>query len=715
MNSHIDKIRLPGAEPQGTPVAAGVSDSGAPEGPLSATGVLPALGAPRGDAGSEIQPTSLQPISNNNSNSNSQHTILNIFQLNANKSRPPHQLLLSHAAGANTGVTSTEDNYFVALIQEPNCVKGKIMGYKGLVNFKADSNDRVRSCIYISKTLNTTKYNQFTNTDMTTIGVKLENKTIIICSLYLPPYEEDPIEPIFTNLIDFCSKERLDLIIGTDANAHHIAWGCKDINTRGENLMEFIINKNLNVINVGNTPTFSNRIRNTIIDLTLTNNLSYSSISNWKVLDQDSLSDHSTISYEVRLQDTTAEDQYRNIRRLRTRQFKQGLEETFNPHFSGNIHVKTKYLTDCIVEAYHKSTPLSRGVKTGSLNWGRDIIKAKNRVNRLRKMLKRGENANTREEYRKAKITVHKLVKKKRRADWRKFCKKIENTGESSRIIKMLKGNNIVGNCTLEKPDGTFTNDPQETLQLLYDKHFPTLNGENDNIVLTEASPTTEILDFIDIHTIREAIFSFKKYKSPGADGIFPILLQEGFETIGEYLLDIYKESLITNTIPYSWTVSRVVFIPKPGKFRYTTPKDFRPLSLTSFLLKGLEKLILWFIEERFLSPNLNKNLFAYQQGKSTETALHAVVHKLEKSLIKKECSILICLDIDSAFSMATPQSMVEELSRTGCEEIICEWIRNLLTDRQITSTWGATPPTGTSIEALLKGASFLQYFSILL
>ena len=125
------------------------------------------------------------------------------------------------------------------------------------------------------------------------------------------------------------------------------------------------------------------------------------------------------------------------------------------------------------------------------------------------------------------------------------------------------------------------------------------------------------VLQFITISTIREAIFSFKRYKSPGADGIYPILLQESFDIISDFLLEIYKDSIRYNTIPLDWTKSRVVFIPKPGRFEYTSHKDFRPLSLTSFLLKGLEKLVLWYIEENYLAHNLHNNLFAYRQKKA--------------------------------------------------------------------------------------------------
>jgi hypothetical protein len=43
---------------------------------------------------------------------------------------------------------------------------------------------------------------------------------------------------------------------------------------------------------------------------------------------------------------------------------------------------------------------------------------------------------------------------------------------------------------------------------------------------------------------------------------------------------------------PSAWKLARVVFIPKAGRTSYSSAKDFRLISLTSFLLKTLEKLI---------------------------------------------------------------------------------------------------------------------------
>ena len=44
--------------------------------------------------------------------------------------------------------------------------------------------------------------------------------------------------------------------------------------------------------------------------------------------------------------------------------------------------------------------------------------------------------------------------------------------------------------------------------------------------------------------------------------------------------------------VPAAWLGVGVVFIPKPGKSEYTSSKDFRPINLTSFLLKTSERLV---------------------------------------------------------------------------------------------------------------------------
>jgi hypothetical protein len=45
-------------------------------------------------------------------------------------------------------------------------------------------------------------------------------------------------------------------------------------------------------------------------------------------------------------------------------------------------------------------------------------------------------------------------------------------------------------------------------------------------------------------------------------------------------------------SVPAIWRQFKVVFIPKPGRNSYTEPRDFRPISFTSFLLQIMERLV---------------------------------------------------------------------------------------------------------------------------
>jgi hypothetical protein len=103
----------------------------------------------------------------------------------------------------------------------------------------------------------------------------------------------------------------------------------------------------------------------------------------------------------------------------------------------------------------------------------------------------------------------------------------------------------------------------------------------------------------------------------------------------------------------------KVVFIPKPGKATYGGPKDYRPISLTLFLLKTMERLVDRFTrDEMAVSSPLHPNQHAYQAGKSTDTALHQLVVRVEKVLDHKETALGVFLDIEGVFNNTSYDSI---------------------------------------------------------
>jgi hypothetical protein len=128
--------------------------------------------------------------------------------------------------------------------------------------------------------------------------------------------------------------------------------------------------------------------------------------------------------------------------------------------------------------------------------------------------------------------------------------------------------------------------------------------------------------------------------------------------------------------IPLAWRAVRVIFIPKPGRDSYELAKSFRPISLTSFFLKTMERLVDSYIRAGPLkSFPLVESQYAYQRGRSTEAALHDLVQKIEWCLNQKEFALGVFLDIDGALDNASFGSMDAASGEHGVVLTLCRWI----------------------------------------
>ena len=185
-------------------------------------------------------------------------------------------------------------------------------------------------------------------------------------------------------------------------------------------------------------------------------------------------------------------------------------------------------------------------------------------------------------------------------------------------------------------------------------------------------------------------IDSFAPYKSPGMDGIFPALLQEGREVLIPYLVRIFHACLATGYVPAMWRQVKVVFIPKHGRNSYCGPRDFRRISLTSFLHKTMERLVDRFSRDEILAfKPLHPNHHAYQARKSVEMALHQLVVRVEKALDQQEIALGVFLDIEGAFNNTSYDSMCTALTKRGVDHTIVRSIRATMQGWQATAAPG--------------------------
>ena len=76
------------------------------------------------------------------------------------------------------------------------------------------------------------------------------------------------------------------------------------------------------------------------------------------------------------------------------------------------------------------------------------------------------------------------------------------------------------------------------------------------------------------------------------------------------------------------------IFLPKPGKEGYFEAKFFRVITLTSFQLKWLERLILYHInDDNNVQAKLSASQYGFRAGITTETVLHEFARRLVRKM----------------------------------------------------------------------------------
>jgi hypothetical protein len=89
---------------------------------------------------------------------------------------------------------------------------------------------------------------------------------------------------------------------------------------------------------------------------------------------------------------------------------------------------------------------------------------------------------------------------------------------------------------------------------------------------------------------VRQALQRLKTDKSPGPDGIHPMVLKECAETLSSPLSVIFKKLLHAAKVPKEWKCANITSLFKKGT--KSDPANYRPVSLTSVVCKVMEGLI---------------------------------------------------------------------------------------------------------------------------
>ena len=239
------------------------------------------------------------------------------------------------------------------------------------------------------------------------------------------------------------------------------------------------------------------------------------------------------------------------------------------------------------------------------------------------------------------------------------------------------------------KPDGSTSLIGKETHDIIMSTHFPQYQdlkatSYQKQKVIPSADLSFLFESWLSNDRIQLALLSFKDKKSPGPDGMKPVIFKHFPLNIIKQLQLIYKAIIKLHFTPTLWKDARVIFIPKPGKSDYTTPKSFRPISLSNYLLKVLEKLLTWHTDEMLLKYPIHIRQHGFQTGKCTETAISHTVNQIEKFILNRQHCIGLFLDIQAAFDTISPAYIKDCLTAKHIDSDAVSWYYDYLTHRNL-------------------------------
>ena len=174
--------------------------------------------------------------------------------------------------------------------------------------------------------------------------------------------------------MEYCKARRKELIVGCDANAHSEVWGRTDNNNRGESLLEFLVADGLTIHNIGTQPTFDTRVREEVLDITFSTSKAAPMIRDWRVLDENLLSDHRMITFNI-VKLTKLEHTSRNPSRTNWDDFKHKLKVALQDSGAKRITCTDELdrevgeLNRAIIGAFEDSCPLRRQRSQNDATW----------------------------------------------------------------------------------------------------------------------------------------------------------------------------------------------------------------------------------------------------------------------------------------------------------------------------------------------------------
>ena len=231
---------------------------------------------------------------------------------------------------------------------------------------------------------------------------------------------------------------------------------------------------------------------------------------------------------------------------------------------------------------------------------------------------------------------------------------------------------------------GVYTNDSKEMADLLSDQFSSVFSTPltTESIIPLPQKPTQTINDIkFDHNDIASAIGELSSNSASGPDGYPAILLKNCVTALSRPLQIFWRKSLDEHHIPLSLKSS--IITPKHKGDSHALPANYRPIALTSHLIKIFEKIIRKKITIFFDQNNLfNSNQHGFRAGRSCLSQLILHYDTILTHMEQGTNVDVVYLDFAKAFDKVDFNVVLNKINSLGIKGKISNWIEEFLTNR---------------------------------
>lgn len=514
---------------------------------------------------------------------------------------------------------------------------------------------------------------------------------------------------------DVRSRGEGKIVVCGDFNAWSTDWGSRLTTPRGALLSDLAWSLGLVLANRGSSPTYIRGEANSIIDVTFAKN---AAVSGWRVLPEDSLSDHQYVAFSIDAQEQRPTHEPAavspngpgwSVRKRDPLAFANfvGTHPLTLTDGDSPTHAaeSSMALDEYLARACDASMPprrLGPGGKRPVHWWSAEIADSRTGVlccrrryqRSLRRLGPQGSEV-VRLEFLAARKKLRSAIKIAKDRCWKELCEKVESDpwGQPYRIV-MNKFGSIASRKAsagreLAIADHLFPTAPVTNWNLAPPAYavnlFDAFDSETDEMPYVMTIPPFEPTE------LRKACGRLSAGKAGGPSGIPNEALKQLAMMRPHTVLQVYNNCLRALHFPRQWKQAKLVLLHKGTGKPVESPSSFRPICLLNTPGKLLERLILQRLEEHLDArggARRSPNQFGFRRGISTESAIESVLSVAGRAAAfpgrRKELCVLVTLDVRNAFNSLRWPVIDSALRTKGTPEYLVRILRSWLSERSL-------------------------------